>query len=148
MLYVDQKVRVWLAKGRPNNEVRISFNETNPEPVTLALSFDEASNLVAELGRVIEEDRGTESKIIAAAAEIIASGYISTGGLVTREAVRYRLVGIMARHLMPPGRRPCQAVGPHHGDPCDGGRIQSPNAQFTQDCPACKGTGYERNHDE
>ncbi len=36
----------------------------------------------------------------------------------------------------------CKAIGPHHGDPCNGGRIQSPNAQFTQDCPACKGTGF------
>jgi uncharacterized protein (TIGR02996 family) len=36
---------------------------------------------------------------------------------------------------------PCRAVGPHHGDPCRGGRIQSPNAQFTQDCRRCKGTG-------
>jgi hypothetical protein len=35
----------------------------------------------------------------------------------------------------------CKATGPHHGDPCNGGRIQSPNAQFTQDCPACKGIG-------
>lgn len=36
----------------------------------------------------------------------------------------------------------CTAVGWHHGDPCSGGRVQSPNAQFTRDCPACRGTGY------
>jgi len=35
----------------------------------------------------------------------------------------------------------CQAIGPYHGDKCSGGRIQSPNAQFTQDCRACGGTG-------
>ncbi len=35
----------------------------------------------------------------------------------------------------------CEAVGRHHGDRCSDGRIQSPNAQFTQDCPACSGTG-------
>lgn len=39
------------------------------------------------------------------------------------------------------GSVPCGAVGRHHGDRCDGGRIQSPNAQFTQDCPTCRGTG-------
>ena len=36
----------------------------------------------------------------------------------------------------------CTAVGWHHGDPCDGGRVQSPNAQFTRDCTACRGTGF------
>jgi hypothetical protein len=35
----------------------------------------------------------------------------------------------------------CESIGPHHGDKCNGGRVQSPNAQFTQDCPACKGSG-------
>lgn len=30
----------------------------------------------------------------------------------------------------------CRAVGPHHGDRCSGGRVQAPNAQFTQRCPA------------
>jgi hypothetical protein len=41
----------------------------------------------------------------------------------------------------PKDAKPCNAIGTHHGDPCNGGRIQSPNAQFTQDCPACNGTG-------
>lgn len=36
----------------------------------------------------------------------------------------------------------CEAVGPHHGDSCSGGRIQSPNAQFTRNCPTCQGTGF------
>jgi hypothetical protein len=36
---------------------------------------------------------------------------------------------------------PCQARGPHHHDPCSGGRVQSPNAQFTQECRACNGEG-------
>jgi len=35
----------------------------------------------------------------------------------------------------------CTAIGPHHGDRCSGGRIQSPNAQFTRDCPVCRGLG-------
>ncbi len=35
----------------------------------------------------------------------------------------------------------CTAIGPHHGDPCNGGRVQSPNAQFTRDCEVCRGTG-------
>ncbi len=35
----------------------------------------------------------------------------------------------------------CRAVGPHHGDVCSGGRVQSPNAQFTGMCEACKGAG-------
>lgn len=35
----------------------------------------------------------------------------------------------------------CKAIGPHHGDKCNGGRIQSPNAQFSQNCAECKGTG-------
>lgn len=36
----------------------------------------------------------------------------------------------------------CTAVSPHHGDRCDGGRVESPNAQFTRDCTVCKGHGY------
>lgn len=35
----------------------------------------------------------------------------------------------------------CRAVGPHHGDPCSGGRVAAPNAQFTVACAACGGTG-------
>jgi len=35
----------------------------------------------------------------------------------------------------------CRAVGPHHGDVCCDGRVQSPNAQFTQNCNVCGGTG-------
>lgn len=37
----------------------------------------------------------------------------------------------------------CDAIGPHHGDRCLGGHIQSPNAQFTQDCAVCGGTGVK-----
>lgn len=40
-------------------------------------------------------------------------------------------------------KRVCDAIGKHHGDKCSGGRIQSPNAQFTQDCPSCNGTGQQ-----
>ena len=35
----------------------------------------------------------------------------------------------------------CYATGESHGDRCAGGRIQSPNAQFTRDCSQCNGTG-------
>lgn len=35
----------------------------------------------------------------------------------------------------------CEAVGPHHGDRCSGGRVQSPNSQFSRACDACRGTG-------
>lgn len=35
----------------------------------------------------------------------------------------------------------CDAIGPHHGDKCSGGRVQSPNAQFTRECDVCHGTG-------
>lgn len=35
----------------------------------------------------------------------------------------------------------CMARGQWHGDLCSGGRIQAPNAQFTQMCPNCSGTG-------
>lgn len=36
----------------------------------------------------------------------------------------------------------CEAVGPHHGDSCDGsGRVLSPNSQFYQHCRVCSGTG-------
>ncbi len=40
-----------------------------------------------------------------------------------------------------PAVEPCDHIGEHHGDRCNGGRIQSPNAQFTRQCPKCKGTG-------
>lgn len=51
--------------------------------------------------------------------------------------------------LMPPELTPtaaiirCTAIGPYHGDRCDNGRITSPNAQFTRECPVCGGTGEE-----
>jgi len=35
----------------------------------------------------------------------------------------------------------CKAKGSHHDDECSGGRIQSPDAQFTRQCPTCHGTG-------
>jgi uncharacterized protein (TIGR02996 family) len=35
----------------------------------------------------------------------------------------------------------CTAKGPHHGDTCDNGRVQSPNSQFTRKCAVCKGSG-------
>jgi hypothetical protein len=38
----------------------------------------------------------------------------------------------------------CEAIGPHHGDRCSGGRIQSPNAAFTRDCYECGGTGLKK----
>lgn len=44
------------------------------------------------------------------------------------------------RHCMSQER--CYTLGPHHDDVCNGGRIQSPNAQFTRDHEACRGTGY------
>lgn len=37
----------------------------------------------------------------------------------------------------------CDHIGEHHGDKCNGGRIQAPNAQFTQECPKCKGSGVK-----
>lgn len=37
--------------------------------------------------------------------------------------------------------RTCEAIGPHHRDRCDGGRVQCANAQFTEDCRVCHGTG-------
>jgi hypothetical protein len=40
-----------------------------------------------------------------------------------------------------PVSRICDAIGPHHGDRCNGGKVQSPNAQFTRDCQVCGGTG-------
>lgn len=40
----------------------------------------------------------------------------------------------------PAGDDLCDAIGPHHGDRCSGGRIQSPNAQFTRMCEVCCGT--------
>ena len=43
-------------------------------------------------------------------------------------------------------KRKCHATGPHHDDPCNGGRVQCPNAQFTQDCDHCHGTGEVEDH--
>jgi len=38
--------------------------------------------------------------IIASADELIQSGYANTNGLITREALRYRITGIIARHVL------------------------------------------------
>lgn len=46
----------------------------------------------------------------------------------------------LLRHLR--GYDVCTALGPHHADLCSGGRIQSPNAQFTQNCAICRGVGW------
>jgi hypothetical protein len=48
----------------------------------------------------------------------------------------------LLRHLR--GEEICTAIGEHHGDRCSDGRIQSPNAQFTRSCPACKRTGWTK----
>jgi len=50
-LYVDQHCRIHLALDRPGNEVRITFNEMNPNPVTLALSYEMADDVAQELIR-------------------------------------------------------------------------------------------------
>mgnify|MGYP000358379697 CR=1 FL=1 len=43
-------------------------------------------------------------------------------------------------------KRKCHATGPHHNDRCNGGRVQCPNAQFTQPCDHCHGTGEVEGH--
>lgn len=48
---------------------------------------------------------------------------------------------LLAAHESDWRRVECRAVGPHHGDVCDDGRIQSPNAQFTTQCHYCHGSG-------
>lgn len=37
----------------------------------------------------------------------------------------------------------CTALGPYHGDKCNSGRVQAPNAQFTRECSVCGGTGVQ-----
>lgn len=44
-------------------------------------------------------DKKISDAIIAAASELIESGYCTTSGLITRDALRYRLVGIIGKHL-------------------------------------------------
>jgi hypothetical protein len=39
------------------------------------------------------------SGVMAAVDELIDKGYANTAGLITREALRYRIVGIVARHI-------------------------------------------------
>lgn len=39
-------------------------------------------------------------------------------------------------------QRTCCAVGPNHLVMCNGGRFQSPDAQFSRVCVVCSGTGY------
>lgn len=38
----------------------------------------------------------------------------------------------------------CRVAGESNvcGDGCCNGRVQSPNAQFTRDCEACRGAGF------
>ena len=59
MLYVNQIVRVWSKPGDGNGEIRITFNESNPEPVTLALSANEASWLAGLIGVEIRKLEAT-----------------------------------------------------------------------------------------
>lgn len=47
-----------------------------------------------------ERAQTVRTGIIAAADELIQSGYANTNGLITREALRYRIVGIIARHVL------------------------------------------------
>ena len=61
MLYVNQKVRVWSKPGDANGEIRVTFNEMNPEPVTLALTLVEASWLAALVGAEIRRVERGES---------------------------------------------------------------------------------------
>lgn len=49
-------------------------------------------------------------------------------------AVREVLRGVL-------GSEPCRAKGRYHGDECSGGRVRCSNAQFTENCPSCSGTG-------
>lgn len=53
MLYVDQKCRVWSDAARVGNEIRVTFNETNSESVTLALSFHDAVWLAENIQREV-----------------------------------------------------------------------------------------------
>jgi len=39
-------------------------------------------------------------RIKAAADELIRTGYANTNGLITLQALRYRIVGIIARHVL------------------------------------------------
>jgi hypothetical protein len=41
-----------------------------------------------------------EAAIVAAADEIIRTGYSQTNGVITTDALRYRLTGIIARHVL------------------------------------------------
>ncbi len=46
------------------------------------------------------ESEITEAAIVAAADEIIRSGYSQTNGVITLDALRYRITGIIARHVL------------------------------------------------
>lgn len=62
-----------------------------------------------------------EAGIVAAADEMIETGYAESRGLLSREALRYRLVGVMARHLLAgfPQPRGCSECGyPVSGQSC------------------------------
>lgn len=61
-LYVNQKTRVHSNPGSGNGEIRITFNEMNPEPVTLALTLVEASWLAARIGMEIRRVENGEAK--------------------------------------------------------------------------------------
>lgn len=51
----------------------------------------------AEMGA--QRDEKVSEAIIAAANELIESDYCTTSGLITRDALHYRLVGIIGKHL-------------------------------------------------
>lgn len=62
MLYVNQRVRVWSKPGDGNGEIRVTFNEMNHEPVTLALDRIQASWLAAMVGKEIRELERAEER--------------------------------------------------------------------------------------
>lgn len=66
------------------------------------LTNDEPDECNKCLGECLCPDlrKGTpDTAILAAADELIRCGYANTNGLITRDALRYRIVGIIARYI-------------------------------------------------
>ena len=82
------------------------------------------TSTVLDLARTIYDERRFEDM------PILWDALADAG--CTDEAIR--------RHCM--GEEPCWTLGPDHDDICRGGRIQSPNAQFTRQHEDCNGTGW------
>lgn len=77
---------------------RVAFNQEHDiqsdtqDYINLAVAYLRERSVHKDAG-------GLDTAIVNAADELIQTGYANTRGLITLEALRYRIVGIIAKHV-------------------------------------------------